>query len=228
MQDHKQWIKDNNIHQELLDHENSFNYRLLKSIQPRSILVLGGYQNLDLFYALQGVKEDCYVINVDSCTPEQRYTDIITYPDLQPFHNKLKEHFNFRGTYRHIKETIDINKAMHREWDIVWDNGFVYENPSLFKDQTIVSYHLGRPTTIFNKLPLIDKHTKIQALSRNLAFFGNIKEHINQALGYDGYETKVNKQYNNVNHQIFWPYYKQRIIPYTSRSFWPDSHYPYD
>ena len=226
MQDHKQWIKDNNIHQELQDEENKFNYRLLKSIQPRSILVLGGYQNLDLFYALQGVKEDCYVINVDLCTPDSRRSDIIIYPDLSEFHDKLKEHFNFKGTYIHIKEEVNLEKAMNRQWDIIWDNCFIFAKPSLFKDQTVVSYHLGRPTTIFNKLSLIDKHTKIQAMSRNLAYFGNIKEHINQALGYNGYETKVNNQYNNTNHQIFWPYYKQRIIPYTTKLY-PDSFYPY-
>ena len=209
--DHKEWIKDNNIHQDLFDEEYDFSYKLINSIQPTSILVVGGYYNLDLFFAVQGLKDNVYVVNVDPCIKGNK---VHHFDNIEEVHTKLKEHFNFRGTYI-------FKKANQRKWDIIWDNGVTLSYANLFKNQTLIYYHYGNPAIILNTLPQLDKHFKIQAFSRSLAYFGNIKENINEALGYDGYQMNIisNPPTNYYitkysNSRIFWEHNEPRLLPY--------------
>lgn len=144
------------------DYELLFHY--FKILQPKKILVAGGFSNCDLFYAVQSCNNPVDVVNYDNTTA-----------NITPKIDWLKEYFNFNGTYKFINEPIDYKKHSADDWDLIWDHNtgeLMHEIQNFKNIPPIILSHFGHPLVCLQHIPIIDKHTPLKLLTKNICYFG--------------------------------------------------------
>ena len=211
--EHLDWADKNDINvDDRIGRIFDFCLHMINELKPKNILCLGGYTNLDVFFATKDLDYAVDIVNVDPITDPNESTLIIKQK-----HKLIQEHFKFKGNYTWIKENADLKKVNNRKWDLIWDCGiFMNDQVKLIpKNQTLFYGHYSHPQLLYNELKQIDKITPIQAFSKSIAFYGNIQEHIKKIIWPDDpYRSGINVQTSKLrnNSEFFWPYNKKRVI----------------
>lgn len=214
---HLAWADKNNIH---VDDRNGiifdFCLHMINELKPRNILCLGGYTNLDVFFATKDLDYAVDIINIDPIVDESTLA-------IEQKQELIQRHFEFKGNYTWIKEKADLKKVNNRKWDLIWDCAiFMDDQIKLIpKNQTLFYGHHSHPQLLYNELKQIDKITPIQAFSKSIAFYGNIQEHIKKIIWPNNpYRSGINLQTAKLRNknELFWPYNKKRVIPYVTSS----------
>ena len=185
-----------------------FLFHFFKIIQPKNILIAGGFSNCDLFYAIQSCNYPVNVINYDNTT-EDINSKIIW----------LKEYFNFNGTYTYINKPIDYTKHINQNWDLIWDNhtGQLKYYIQEFKNIPIIYSHFGNPRALLDHIVEIDKHTPLRLLTRNNCFLGINDKHTKELVSLDN--TFSSNKYST---ELKLPYNKNQTVYYVAHlSQWP-------
>ena len=213
---HTVWAKANNVHIDGRELVYDFCLDLINQIKPRNILCLGGYTNLDVFFATKDLDYAVNIINVD---PLNDPTESANH--IKKTHQLIQKHFKFKGKYKWIRETADLKKVGNRQWDLIWDVGCFEGDKIKFmpKNQTLFFYHYGHPRPLYNELKQIDKITPIQAFAKGMSFHGDIQKNIKKIIWpHNPYRSGIDLQNAKLNHfnEFFWPYNKRRVIPYVA------------
>jgi hypothetical protein len=214
---HKAWAWENDVHVDLPDPVFDFCLHLINEIKPKNILCLGGYSNLDVFFA---TKELDYAVNIINVDPIMDANEPIL--DIKKKHELIQRRFNFKGNYTWIKEYAvleDLKK--YGQADIIWDAGCFELDDVKFvpANQTLFYCHYRHPRLMYSELKEIDKITPMQAFSKSIAFYGNIQKHIKKIISPEViYRSAINLQTSKLKNdrEFFWPYNKKRVIPYVT------------
>tara|TARA_R110000782_G_scaffold56783_3_gene118891 strand:+ start:3408 stop:3989 length:582 start_codon:yes stop_codon:yes gene_type:complete len=140
-------------------------YELLRQFinqtKPSKICVLGGYTNIDLFYACQDSHVD--IINYDQCHDTAM---------MQTAHSKYKRDFDFQGTYHWYRETIaSINEIESCDLLIIAGHqDIIYEIKDM--PEHLILYHYGKMWLGENIMHIHHK-LSLTCLSNRLALHTN-------------------------------------------------------
>lgn len=137
--------------------------------KPKSICVVGGGTNIDLFYACQGQKIDA--INFDR-RPDS--WTLQTEDFTKERHKEFKKYFSFEGDYRWVNRYVNNINQVEEHEDFVWLNAHLPMMHEMTQTNTIPNslivthygnyrhaesiYHMG------HYIPLV-------AMSKRIAFF---------------------------------------------------------
>ena len=144
--------------------EYQFLRRFCELTQPRTITVVGGHTNLDLFYAVQ------------ECEPRVTNWDpgnTSSEESIRAHHRRFKEITAFRGTYQWIPKTVEDLATVDMTADLVWLNCLPSQIDTYPKN--IIFTHDGDLTQA-GLVMQIHKHRPLIALGRKIAVFSG-EEH---------------------------------------------------
>ena len=144
--------------------EYQFLRRFCELTQPRTITVVGGHTNLDLFYAVQ------------ECEPQVTNWDpgnTSSEESIRAHHRRFQAITAFRGTYQWIPKTVEHLDTVDMTADLVWLNCLPSQIDTYPKN--IIVTHDGDLTQA-GLVMQIHKHRPLIALGRKIAVFSG-EEH---------------------------------------------------
>jgi len=138
--------------------------KFFRDARPRDITIIGGGDNLDLFYASQGVSEGMSVTNWDpgDANPTR----------MHHHHGHYQEITGFKGDYQHI--AMAVTQVPQHGSDLLWfgahDSGI--HEITQWPEHIIFNHygHLHKSEHLLH----IRRHRPLVALGRRLAIFSGL------------------------------------------------------
>jgi len=143
--------------------EYQFMRRFCELTQPRTITVVGGHTNLDLFYATQECEPD--VTNWD---PGWSVTGRNYFNAL---HKRYQQATGFRGRYQWVQQSVERLAQVDTAVDLLWiSHGTAVAAEIQQWPRSLVIVHYGRLTMVQDLLRA-HKDLPMVALGRRIAVF---------------------------------------------------------
>ena len=167
------FITDTKAYQDYSLNEYEMLRYFLEQTQPRTIQIVGGFTNLDLFYAGQNLAADCEVTNWDPCT-DNIFSEQ-TEAEIRERQHQYREATGFRARYQWIptlKRTEDLPPA-----DLIWLQANCENTPP--PHDHVIMTHYGR-TALATQMAEISRHSPIRGIGRRTAVFSRTAVDISQ------------------------------------------------
>ena len=161
----QQFIRDRGVYQDYPLNEYAMLRYFLEQIQPRTIQIVGGFTNLDLFYAGQNLPAECRVTNWDPCV-DSTFTGE-TQAEIRDRHREIQQATGFQAQYEWIPASVaraeDLPPA-----DLIWLQGILETAPP--PHAAVIMTHFGRPA-LATPMVEISRHSSIRCMGRKTAVF---------------------------------------------------------
>jgi len=146
---------------------------LFRILQPKKILISGGYSNMDLFTACYGLNLNCEVKMYDPLAQTDRWAgNSLEWTRNQ--HEKLKEICEFTDSYEHIHDVIPQGGISGYTPDLIWLGWDIEEFLGTnYEAINMIALHSGKPREMFKSLYQIDKVCNMQVFTDRWSFHSN-------------------------------------------------------
>ena len=159
---------------------------IIKQGQPKTISIIGGNTNLDVFYSCQDVGPDIAV----KVTNWDRGT-LINEGSWKARHKEYQKLTGFTGNYEWVPKSIRHYSEIGNTPDLLWINACQESLPAEIEDwpSTIIFAHYGMMINASSMVG-IRRHIPLRAIGRTLAIFSKEDIDLTQGTGYMMRKTK--------------------------------------
>ena len=175
---------------EFLLYEYIFLAHYFSVIQPKNILILGGFTNIDFFIASSLTEtSQIHATNVN-------YSSNPSF--LEQKHSYYKELFGYNGNYTFVNDLVNLKDYDFSQYDLIWDNIKCIQNADLLSVTNLILTHYQSPKSFIWK-DFIGKKIPLKIELRSMSIFSHMEDRLVHNL-HNFFSFKCDKQkfkYNN-------------------------------
>ena len=161
--------------------EYEFCRYFLSQAKPKTIKVIGGFTNINLFYSVQELTD----IEVTNWDPGEVDSGSLIWGRMFEYYKKI---FNFNGVYNWIPKTILNYSEIGSKPDLLWIdlNSDTPPFASQIEDwpEHIILSHGGK-LTLVDSILKISRHRPLLAIGKRIAVFSSANIDCTKGTGYN-------------------------------------------